>query len=122
MEDKLRISDEMFLELHRLCNDNFIAAVTKGLNIETSNGNIFEVFNYFEASFSKARNIDKINFVICFLEKGGKIIYENCQILKKDIPNFLSLIVKKGYITNDEELDISLKWADCTYGEPYFSL
>ena len=72
MEDKLKISDEMFLELGRLCNDNFIIAVTKGLNIETSSEDIFEAFNYFDNSFSEARNIDKINFAMCFLEKGGK--------------------------------------------------
>lgn len=122
MSNTLKISDEMFLEIRHLCNDKFIESVTDGLNIEPSDDNIFEVSNYFETSFSEARNIDKINFTMCFLEKGGKIIYENCQIQKKDIPNFMSLMVKKGFISNDEELDISLKWTDCTYGEPYFSL
>lgn len=122
MDNTLRISDEMFLEIRHLCDDDFVTSVTDNLNIETSDDNTFEVSDYFETSFSKARNIDKINFAICLLEKGGKIIYNNCQILKKNIPNFLSLMVKKGFISSNEELDISMKWTDCTYGEPHFSL
>ena len=122
MEDTLKFSDEMFLRLRHLCDDNFITSVMDGLNIETSSDNTFEVFNYFEPSFSEANNINKINFVMCFLESGGKVIYKNSIILKKDIPNFLSLMVHEQFITNEEELEISLKWTDCTYGEPYFSL
>lgn len=35
MEDKLKISDEMFLKLRHLCDDDFITSVTKGLNLES---------------------------------------------------------------------------------------
>lgn len=122
MSNTLRISNEMFFEIRHLCDDDFITSVTDSLNIEISNDNIFEVSDYFETSFSEAQNLDKINFAMCFLEKGGKTIYDNCQILKKNIPDFLSLMVKRGFISNDEELEISIKWTDCTYGEPHFSL
>lgn len=53
MEDKLKISDEMFLEFGRLCNDNFIIAVTKGLIIETSCDDIFEALTILKTPFQK---------------------------------------------------------------------
>ena len=61
INNTLRISDEMFLEMRHLCDDDFITSVTKGLNIVTSSENRLEVSNYFETSFSEARNLDKIS-------------------------------------------------------------
>ena len=118
----LKITDGMFLSLRKQCADDFVESVMKGVEIVISNTNNWDISDYFETEFSGARNIDKANFVICFLEKGGIVSYGESQITKESIPNFLSYLFTHNYITNEEEADISLKWTDFTYGEPYLTL
>ena len=118
----LRITDGLFLSIRRQCDDDFITSVTNGLEIVTSTINHWDVSDYFETDFSDANNVDKANFVICFLEKGGRISYGGFEITRQSIPNFLSYLSSNGYITGEEEADISLKWTDYTNGEPYLTL
>lgn len=118
----LRITDEMFLSLRKQCDGDFIENVINGVEIITSILNIWDISDYFGDGYPNARNEDKANFIICFLEKGGTISYEGFHIRKESISNFLSYLYSRGYITNDEMTDISLKWTDCTYGEPYLRL
>ena len=118
----LRITDGMFLSLKKQCDDAFIASVTDRVEIVTSTNNLWDISDYFETDFSDANNEDKANFVICFLEKGGRVNYGGFEITRDSIPNFLAYLSSNGYIISDEEANISLKWTDYTNGEPYLTL
>lgn len=118
----LKFTDEMLLAMHRYCDDNYFENVMTNVNINPSSENTWDILDYFDFGFSEAQNKDKTNFVLCFLENGGKVIINNSLFLKKDVPNLLSYLNNNGFISGEEVADISLAWTDVTYGEPYFTM